>query len=390
VSLADALERAAEALPDLADAIRPANGDPERLLAALDTEQAASLLGWLLAEAPEGGGELAMEWAGSETGFAALTALDETPLPKAGRKALRRVRHRLRSQGVALPETPAEAKVATLPEVEADVSGAFVSPLDASGSRAVVIVQANPAGGARIFELFVNDAFGIQRCDVFKAPRGKARRFLREAGDPGRGAGAAVSVDTARALLARAAAAQPRDRALPRSFSEWRSQIGVAPEGTRTPGEEAAAALGEPDTHDRELCLEMIADDRLGPWPPREETLRETVERLGEARDAKIVTSAGARRARFEEILADAAEAVYDEGFSAGTAARFEESAYLYWKAEREPEARACLAGARAFREGEARSNPVARALLGRLLAPLMKDANEEPREESESLLVKP
>ena len=140
----------------------------------------------------------------------------------------------------------------------------------------------------------------------------------------------------------------------------------------------------------RTLLLEMIADGRLGPWPPREEVLREAVDALGEARDAKIVVSGGTRRERFEEILASAAEAAYDEGFSACTAARFEESAYLYWKSEHEPEARACLAGARAFREEEAGSNPVARALLGRLLAPLMKENDDTEREESESLLVKP
>lgn len=392
MSLADALERAAAALPDLADVIRPANGDPERLLAALDADGAASLLGWMLAESPDDGGELAAEWAGTEVGFAALSTLDDAVLPKPGRKALRRVRHRLRSQGVALPEAPAKPKVAVVPDVEADVSGAFVSPLDPGGSRAVVIVQPNPAGGARIFELVVNDAFGIRSCEVFRAPRGKARRFLREASDPTRGTGAAVSPDAARALVARAAAAQPSDRTLPRTFAEWRSQIGVAPQGTPTPGEEASAALGEPTAEDRSRLLEMIADGRLGPWPPREEALREAVDALGEARDARIVVSGPAQRERLEEILENAAEAAYDEGFSACTAARFEESAYLYWKSEHEPEARACLAGARAFREGEARSNPVARALLGRLLAPLMKEENENEseREDSESLLVKP
>jgi len=387
VSLADALEQAAEALPDLADAIRPANGDPERLIEVLDGAQAASVLAWMLAEAPDDGGALAMEWAGHADGRGALLAVEEGALPKPGRKALRRVRHRLRSQGVELPEAPAAPRVATLPEVEAEVEGAFVSPLDPSGSRAIVIVQGHPQGGARIFELVANDLLGIRRCEVFKAPRGKARRFLRDATQGTSGAGVAAPLDAARALIARAAEAQPADRSLPRAFAEWRSQIGVAPEGAETPGDLARAALGEPGAEDRNRLLEMLEQGLVGPWPPPEESLRETAEQLGEARDAKIVVSGGTRQQRFEEILGDAAEGAYDARFSEITSARFEESAYVFWKLGREDEARACLAGAGAFREEEARSNPVARALLGRLLAPLMK---EEEREKSESPLVKP
>ena len=138
----------------------------------------------------------------------------------------------------------------------------------------------------------------------------------------------------------------------------------------------------------------MIAGNLVGPWPPHQESLRETIEKLGEARDSKIVVSGTAEKGRFEEILAAAAEDAYAEGVSGQMAARFEESAYVFWKTGQEDPARACLAGARAFREQEARDNPVARALLDRLLAPLMQEAGrteEETNEtESESLLVKP
>jgi len=50
VSLADALERAASALPDAADAIRDANGDADRVLEALPPQAAAEVLAWLLTE----------------------------------------------------------------------------------------------------------------------------------------------------------------------------------------------------------------------------------------------------------------------------------------------------------------------------------------------------
>ena len=99
VSLAPALERAASALPaDDAERIRPANGDPHRLLSELDAPGATRLLEWLLHNEPEAADELADAWAEEEAGVAVLVAVDGEGLPKPARKTLRRLRHRLRRQ----------------------------------------------------------------------------------------------------------------------------------------------------------------------------------------------------------------------------------------------------------------------------------------------------
>ena len=63
MSLAAVLEEAASALPEYADAIRPANGDPFQLLKGLGPDGAASVLSWLLLHAPDTAGELANDWA---------------------------------------------------------------------------------------------------------------------------------------------------------------------------------------------------------------------------------------------------------------------------------------------------------------------------------------
>ena len=49
MSLADVLEGAASALPDHADSIRPANGDPFQLLELLGAEAGRCVLEWVLA-----------------------------------------------------------------------------------------------------------------------------------------------------------------------------------------------------------------------------------------------------------------------------------------------------------------------------------------------------
>ena len=76
MSLADALERAASALPDAADAIRDANGDADRVLEALPPQAAAGVLAWLLTEDAEAAAELADAWSLNAAAGPVLDALE--------------------------------------------------------------------------------------------------------------------------------------------------------------------------------------------------------------------------------------------------------------------------------------------------------------------------
>src|SRR5262245_11510728 len=101
IGLPEALERAATALPDAADAIRPANGDPDQLARDLSTADATRVLAWLLEHEPAAGAELALTWSEQPDTAQPVLALVPESLPKPARKALRRALHRLRSRGVA-------------------------------------------------------------------------------------------------------------------------------------------------------------------------------------------------------------------------------------------------------------------------------------------------
>jgi hypothetical protein len=135
-----------------------ANGDPAQLLSALDPDGAARVLAWVLAHRPDDGAELADAWVDEPAGIEILLALDDGSLPRAGRKLLRRVRHRLRSRGVQVEEKTPEPRVSSLPPVEDEFSGGYVSPLDPSGTRIAYLLEANPSGGARLFEVVIDDA----------------------------------------------------------------------------------------------------------------------------------------------------------------------------------------------------------------------------------------
>ena len=98
IGLPEALERAASALPDDGDAIRPANGDPFALLSMLDAAASKRVLEWLLVNEPIAGADLVDAWGDAEPeALAPLLEIDSEGLPKAARKALRRVHHRLRT-----------------------------------------------------------------------------------------------------------------------------------------------------------------------------------------------------------------------------------------------------------------------------------------------------
>jgi hypothetical protein len=392
LGLAEALERAASALREHARAIRPANGDPARLLEALGPEAGARVLAWLLANEPPDGEELATAWAEDEAaGVPALRRVEAEALPKPARKLLRRVLHQLRSRGVEVPAEAPSARVATLPPIEDTLAAALVSPIDPRGTRAAYLVEPHPGGGARLFELLLDAERGVVGLEVYQTGRSDVRRFLREitrsAGSPA----VPVPRESLCALAERAAAEQPADRPLPRSFAEWRSHLAAPEPGTRTPGELAAEALGAEPTPERlRRAAELVRSREIGPWPPQGERLQGLAERLLEGAKGQIVVAASVRREQAARTLDQAVESIYSGPHAARAARCFEETAYVLWKSGRDEDARAALAAARAFAAGPETSAPVARARLEVTLGPVLERLDQESAGEDErSRLVK-
>lgn len=390
MSLADALEAAAGALPAEAERIRPANGDPERLLASLDAAARARVLGWLLANRPDAGEELTLAWSDDPAGRTTLLALDPDALPKAGRKVLRRLRHGLRSRGVAAPEPGPAPTVARLPGVEDELSGAYLTALDPLGARQVIWLDAHPSGGARLFEAVIDAAAGLVGFEVYSATRGEVRRFLKQITEHARVSALAVEPATAQALVLEAAGRQG-DRPLPKRWIEWRGRL--AGEATAPlPGALVRAALGRVAGADALAhAAKLVADGALGPWPPNREAVAPLVERIRTALDSPLVVSPAAKREQVARLVADAAAELFAGGAGEVATRRFEESAFVLWRRGNEAGARACLAAADAFAAGSPAENPVARAFVERWLAPLLGGTEPAPAAAPETpLLVRP
>ena len=389
VGLPEALERAASALPEHADAIRPANGDPLQLQRLLGPSGSVQVLSWLLCNESDAGAELMGCWAEDSGGGAdLLQRIDATGLPKPARKVLRRALHQLRSRGVSVSAVERAPVIAKLPTIEDDIDAALVTPFDPRGARVVYLTMKHPSGGVRLFEVMIDDERGVLEFEVYNAGRSRVRKFLRDFERREHFAAVPVAPDSVRALIARALHAERADRPLPRGFSEWRSRISEPPEGTLTPGEIVRDALGgvQVDTTERlGRVVARIASGELGPWAPSDDALRELTERIVEIGDSPIEVSGAQREERLLGLIDDAADALYSGSFAQLTAGRFEEAAYLGWKAGREGDARACLSAARAFRDGEAARHPLARAALESRLAPILDQARSAEKEEPAS-----
>ena len=389
IGLPEALERAASALAGDADDIRPANGDPFQLANLLDDEAAGRVLRWLLANEPSAGAKLATEWAEDPEGAGRhVLGLDLDALPKPARKALRRVLHRLRSQGLDVPTPEPKPVVAKLPSVEDKLEEASLSPIDPRGTRVAYLALDHPSGGVRLFEVVFDDVNGIVGFEVYTSGRSRVRRFLKAFEKGGKLTAVTATPDAIRALVARALAVHPADRPLPKGFSEFRSRLVTAADGVETPGEEVRKAL-EPAAADEALAqgAVWVAAGTVGPWPPDIETVRGFADRISERADALGTATADEREAELNALLDEGVVTLFDDAHRACTALRFDETAYVFWKGGREEDARIALALADAFRAGEA-ANPLARAMLQVLLAPVLEklraEADETPTAESD------
>jgi hypothetical protein len=348
MSLPESLERAASELGGLADQIRPANGDPHRLLDELNAEQAGQLLAWILQEEPDAAEELISVWGEAEAGVAILLAVPDEGIAKTGRKLLRKARHRLRSQGIEVKLPEQQSKTTRRVSGASDRwQVAHLSTPDFRGARVGYLVDSHPAGGARMFEIRFDEARGILDFKLYNAGRSKVRGFLNSLT---KGTGQRlfeVERDPLRALVRRASLAQPIDRPLPTSFVEWRSRLfSDELEGQQTPGDLAREALGttsgEADsTVGLDTTLAEIRNGQLGPWPPKTIWVSDWMRK---GREATEGLEGKARAKAIESWLEQVTESLAKETEPKLLLRHLDEMAWIRWKSEAEAGARALLA----------------------------------------------
>jgi len=382
MSLPESLERAASELGGLADQIRPANGDPHRLLEELNAEQAGELLAWILQEEPAAAEELILAWGEVDAGAAVLLTVPDEGIAKAGRKLLRKARHRLRSQGidVAAPERPLKS-TRRVSSANDRWQVAHVSTPDFRGARVGYLVDSHPAGGARLFEVRFDETRGILDFKLYNAGRSKVRGFLRSLTE---GTGQRlfeVGRDPLRALVRRASLAQPIDRPLPTSFVEWRSRLFSEDlDHEQTPGDLVRAALGyvSDEASDStgssdglETTLTEIREGRLGPWPPKTAWVSEW---MTKGRESAEGLEGESRATTIESWLEQVTEALGKETQPELLSRHLDEMAWIRWQTGAESGARDLLAVSESLSSDEDVMRRVSRARTEGLFAAFLTE----------------
>jgi hypothetical protein len=384
MSLPEALERAAVELPDQADLIRPANGDPIQLLSTLDESGCESVLGWLLVNEPDAGEELMLDWCEDDRGIERVQSIDLGSLPKSGKKLLRKALHRMRTSGidVATKSAPAASSSKTLTDVSDEIAGAYLTSVDPRGSVLLFIVEANPSGGARLFQAALDELRGIVEFDVYATGRSKTRKFLRKLTDPSAtGASGAVQVDPAfaRSLIVRIAGIHPTSRPFPRAFSEWRRKL-ESGASDRSFADQVGAVVTGTDVAASEAIERVAARIRareIGPWPPTAGQLTAVSKSLGTAIDAVIEMSGDARDTALNEAVGAATVLLFEGGHPGHTGARFELSAYVAHVDGKNEEAADLLAAAQSMGGDDIGQNPIARAMTEAFTESVLKRVDD-------------
>ncbi len=374
MSLPESLERAATELADLADQIRPANGDPHRLLEELGAADAGQLLTWILSEEPADAAELVDAWGEDDAGVAILLAISDEGIAKAGRKLLRKVRHRLRSQGVEVvgKETAANVKRSVLAAPDR-WQAAHISSPDFRGARMGYLVDSHPAGGARLFEIRFEQGRGILDFKIYNAGRAKVRGFLRSLTAGSGQRLFEVERDALRALIWRASQAQPNDRPLPTSFVEWRTRLfSDELEKECTPGDLARKALGSGDLGaSLEDLVEEVKRGSLGPWPPKTSWVADWMDR---GRDEVKGFDGSERVTRIETWIDEVTASLEEQTDDVLISRHLDELAWVRWQADQEDEARRLLTVAAALATDSAAVTALTRARVESLFAPYLTD----------------
>jgi hypothetical protein len=240
--------------------------------------------------------------AGSATLPEALSRSSVKPLAKAAKKAL----YRLRSKGIAVPESappPApEPPRAPAPE---EWPG-LITGVTTEGKRGLIIGRPIRGGGIEAAQLVFSDELGVLELTLNEVTRSSYRRRIKEATEPGY----AVEIprQEAAALLSEAVALNLRTRTpFPKDLEPTLRHYGVQPATTEptVPPPEPEDVKGVMEGHTLHETLEIEA------WLPPEPEVRRVVQKLEEIAASPLALSGVQREEHMLQAVRSMARAFF-------------------------------------------------------------------------------
>ncbi len=234
---------------------------------------------------------------------------------KERKKAVKRALHLQKTRGVAVPEDvlPRE-ETRPVPAAPSPALLAYVSPIFGNGERYVILEGPKEFLGGNFLVARLNDTAGFQECHLLSLKRKHRAEFWEHFREQGLGDFAAVPPTHAVRLLEEAYALNPDSdtggqrydslRALvwqhwgrPEDAPELHSVLPTLIEAERTPYLERS----------RELARSEIFQS----WLPSMEEVAPWVKKVQEVQESPLVLAEHQQRARYDQIMEEAARALY-------------------------------------------------------------------------------
>jgi hypothetical protein len=292
---------------------------------------------------------------------------------RALKKAARRELHRLRSIGIHVPPPVPVAIDTTAGSAAApiDVSEAWATDIDPSGSRAVWLLGERRLGGVWFAAVLLNELRGLQELSLVDTTR---KRYLRDFDENRASAGTWVSLPGEYALrLVREAVDVSREQGvgLPTRYRTMRDVFGEAPgppeRGLVYETISPVEANFNPDWLDDSPRL--LGEPEVAGWyVPMPAELRARALEVAAGAGAALLVPGRAPEQQALQLLAEAAQQALTPVVRHALRRRLEETGYIFVATERLSAARLAVASARALDEGSSSSVPPERHPLLRLL----------------------
>ncbi len=314
---------------------------------------------------------------------------------KTRRKALKKALHHFQAQGVVIPADVLKPAGSSLvrPLAAEPVTG-YLSPMDGTGSRIIILHGSRERLGFSALTALVNDVRGIEDCFAATVNKKGFQELLAHAEENARGQLAVAAPAYCRHLLEEAYALAPESEGA-LHYRAVRERLHQQPELQEAPDlEELLPALeaGAANAYVTE-AQELVLDEVIGAWMPGADELEPWVPQMLEVLNSPLVLSEDQQKARFEDVIQQATRALYPQEQRLRLSRRFKETAYYYDRLGQADKARRAqavgedLQRQRSELEGE---NPFLTALVSYPLSVLVEQSAGKPAAADKSSLLAP
>jgi hypothetical protein len=331
---------------------------------------------------------------GSPQAATLLRRLGSAAPTKAIAKSVRKSIFRLKSIGLRVEEISGPSPAVFQPPRLGRTEG-FLSPIDPSGSRFVMLFLPQIPQGVIATNTLINDEEGIVDFNAFEATRKTSHEYLNAL--QGEYPFKLVDADPKYCLgliLEAYEISQKKGKPPLPEFLKLRPLMGTPPPLPLKPmiyqylKEEEAKA--RPDLLDRSASLFQTSS--FASWTLSDEETEKYLQLVKEASVSRLILSPYQKETRMEDIYRQAVQELFREPRRLLYRRRLEEMAYCLWQEGQEPEAQISLAAAVGLEResGLLTPHPFLLELVKRSLKAFTEREEEEKRRKESGLIVKP